>query len=175
MSSSVISVSRLPVSDPIARPRRKDLPPGMKDGLEGTITDPWIRYMQTLQTVVSAQPQRISLMELDTQGASIGATALPTPTLTEGLYRITWYAAITRAGSVSSSLTVTLAWTDRAIAKTYSGAAIVGNTTATVQSQTQMVRSDANSPITYATTYADGGGAVSMQYALDLVVELVSA
>ena len=48
-----------------------------------------------------------------------------------------------------------------------------GNTTATIQSNTYLVRVDSQSAINYLTTYADGGGAQSMQYALHIRVEAI--
>lgn len=110
---------------------------------------------------------------LESQGASIAATPVPMPDLTEGRYRISYAARISRAGSVSSSLTVTIGWTRAGLSLSQSGAAMTGNTTTTQQNGTLFVRADANAAITYATTYADGGGATSMQYELDVIVEKV--
>jgi hypothetical protein len=81
---------------------------------------------------------------------------------------------VTRAGSVSSSLQFTLSWTDGAVAQSASGAAETGNVTTTKQMGTMPIRVDASTPISYSTTYADGGGAVSMQYSLDVILEAVA-
>ena len=116
-------------------------------------------------------PTQLGSVSLTAQSTSLGATPVPMPELTAGLYRISYIARISRAGSVSSSLTVTMGWTRSSVALTQAGAAMTGNTTATQQNGTLFVRSDANASLTYATTYADGGGATAMQHELSVVVE----
>lgn len=116
-------------------------------------------------------PEGIGSVSLTAQGASIATTPIPMPALTEGLYRVSVYARITRAGSVSSSLIVTIGHTDGAIACTQVTTALTTNTTASTRVAEYVVRSDASVAISYATTYADGGGATSMQYSLYIVVE----
>jgi hypothetical protein len=133
-----------------------------------------IDWVTALVEDVDASPVRFSPVQLTTQGASIGTTALPLGTLAEGLYRVTTYARITRAATTSSSLTVTISWTESAVALSLSGSAMTGNTTGTVQSTSYLVRIDQATPISYATTYASVGG-TSMQYRLDVVVEQVYA
>lgn len=136
----------------------------------------FIDWVTQLVADVDSAPSALKVVTATTQNASIGTTPIPTGTLSTGLYRVTWYARITTpatTGAGTSSLTVTLGWTDT-VSCTYSGSAMTGNTTGTVQSQTQVVNIDAASPITYATTYAsDTAG--QMVYTLSLVLEQVSA
>lgn len=147
-----------PVKDPIATKE------------QGLITTPWIDWFTGLVTDVSASATRLQTVTLAAQSASIGATSIPLGALGAGLYRVTWFARITVAGSVSSSLIVTLGFTKGGVSCALSGAALTGNTPATTQSETRMVAIDGSTPITYATTYASVGG-TSMQYALNLVLE----
>ena len=144
----------------------------------GTVTRIWAFFFRWVQALLNVAPQVIGTVRLTTQGAAIAATViattfptLPNERLLPGLYRVTTYARITRAGSVSSSLTVSIRHVDGAVTITQAGAAITGNTTATVQSNTYLVRVDSESAISYLTAYTDGGGATSMQYALDVVIE----
>lgn len=169
-----MAVLRLPVDDPIARPRRKGLRPGEKDDREGTITEVWIRHFQTLNQIVGNASERITTVSLATQGASIASTAFSLAALSAGRYRVSYFATITRAATTSSSLTVAVGFTNDAISKSFSGTAVTGNTTSTVQSNTWLLNVDATTPITYSTTYASVG-ATSMQYALEFVVEKVDA
>lgn len=163
----------IPLSDPIARTRRAQY--GNKpDPLEGMVTTPWIDYLSRLVTVISQNPNRVNSVELTAQGASIGATDMSGGALNAGLYRVSYQARITRAGTVSSSLTVALAWTDGGVAVTFSYAAVTGNTTGTTDSNTRLIRIDGASPITYSTTYASVG-ATTMQHSLDLTLEIVKA
>lgn len=105
------------------------------------------------------------------QTASIGTTAL-VASAAAGLYRVSWFFRITTAASVSSSLLVTIAGTDGGISYTQAGAAVTGNTTATVQSGSFLVRADQASPISYSTTYASVG--TPMSYSLSLTVEALA-
>ena len=135
----------------------------------------WLDHIDAIQRRVDRSPDRRVHVRLTGQVASIPTTALPLLTVDSGIYRITYYFRVTRAGSVSSSLTFTLTWTDGTIVIPRSGAAEAGNTTSTYQFGTFIVRSDQNQPISYATTYADCGGAVAMAYLLDVIVEQLAA
>lgn len=102
--------------------------------------------------------------------AAIGITAIGAA-VASGIYRVSFYARITRAATTSSSLTVTVSFTDGGVACTKTFTAITGNTTGTTGSETYLVRSDSGTNISYATAYASVG-ATTMQY--DLTVELES-
>jgi hypothetical protein len=130
-----------------------------------------VDWLLEQQQGVNNSPTRFGGVSLTLQGASVPSTPIPMPALSAGLYRVSVYARITRAGSVSSSLIVTIGHTDGAVSCTQSTPALITNTTASFVGATFVVRSDASVALTYATTYADGGGALSMQYALSIVVE----
>ena len=133
----------------------------------------WIDWFTALTLRLDTQTQALNTVELSAQQASIGTTAIPLDVLSTGLYRITYYTRITTPATVSSSLIITLGWTDGSVSCTSSGAAVTGNTVSTVQGGTIMVRNDQASPLTYATTYASVG-ATPMQYALDILVEQIA-
>lgn len=130
-------------------------------------------WLQTsiVNTVANA-PSFFPSVSLTSQNASIGTTPIPLPSLATGLYRVTTYARITTVDAVSSSLTVTISWTEGAVALSLSGAAMTGNTTTTVQSNTATIQIDASSPISYSTTYASNTPG-SMKYKLIVLVEAV--
>ncbi len=134
----------------------------------------WLQFMRELTKAVNSNVRVISSVALTAQGASIVTTPFDTPALAAGLYRVTWYQRVTSAAGTSSSLTTTLSWTDGAVACSFSGAAMTGNTTSTVQSQTFMMNIDQSSPISYATTYASNT-AGAMKYSLNLELETVDA
>ena len=131
----------------------------------------WIQ--QSLVPRAEGSAQVSATLPLTGKAASIGTTPIPMTAVQPGLYRVSWYLRITQAATVSSSIQVTLGWTDGAINCTRSGAAVTGNTTNTTQSGSELIRIDGVTPINYSTTYASVG-ATPMQYRLDLVVELVS-
>lgn len=140
----------------------------------GTPTRTFLTFIRGLVTAVDAAPAGFEPVQLTGQSASIGTTAIPTDgDLSAGLYRVTVYQRITTADSVSSSVQTTISWTDGTVACSFSGTALTGNTTATVGSFTFMMRVDAASPISYATTVALGSG--NGRYRLDIMLERMAA
>jgi hypothetical protein len=139
----------------------------------GLVRRTWQVWFRNLTNTVNDAPSRIQTISLVGQAASIGTTSIPSTTLTAGLYRVTWYLRISTAAGTSSSVTVTLGWTDDTVTMSLSGAAVTGNTTATSQTQTSLLAVDNASPVTYATTYSSSGSP-AMQYALDITLEAVS-
>ncbi len=140
----------------------------------GLITRVWQVYFRNLRTDIDVAPAALHQVTLTGQTASIAATAIPSDALTAGLYRVSWYARVTTAATTSSSLTVTVGWTEGAVPLTVSGAAMTGNTTTTVQNATQVLQVDGSTPVTYATTYASSG-ATAMVYELTVLLEQLQA
>lgn len=137
------------------------------------MTPSWYIYFRDKGLQANQGPLRIgSPVALANQNASIGVTSVTSEALTAGLYRITYYARITSAAGVSSSLTVNLAWDDGIVSCSKTFTAITGNTISTTGSESYMVRID-TPPITYSVTYASVP-ASAMQYSLDIVVEAVA-
>lgn len=135
-----------------------------------TMTKGYSSWFRDLAARVQGSPtSAASSVRLTAQEASIGLTPLVSAA-TVALYRVTWYARITRAADVSSSLQVSIVTTEGGVVVTQSGTAITGNTTATVQSGSVLVRCDPGVPLQYATTYATAG-ATPMLYSLDLFCE----
>ena len=87
------------------------------------------------------------------QTASLATTAVLTLT-SSGWYRISTYARVTSPDGVSSSLSVTVGWTENAQALTKTSAAMTGDTVTTGQSTETPVYADASTDLTVATTYA---------------------
>lgn len=161
----------LPTNDPIARRRDwvKYRNPTERDPKEGTMPDTWVKYFTNRDDAISSTAERLDIVSLTAQSASIGATAIPVGALPAGLYRVTYYARITTAATTNSSLTVTISFTDTT-SPSFAGSAMTGNTTTTVQSNSWTFYNDQSAPITYATTYASTG-ATAMQYSLRIVLE----
>jgi len=134
------------------------------------LTRPWSDWFQAFVDAVNAAPSTKSAVALTAKAASIAATDLTDGTYPAGVYRVSYYARITQAATTSSSLTVTIDWTDGAVNPSQAGAAMTGNTTTTVQSGSVLLRSDKAAAINYATTYASVG-ATPMQYRLDVTLE----
>lgn len=140
-----------------------------------TLSEIAIKYLTNQGDATTAGPRELgSGVTLTLQGASIGSTSIYSSAIPAGLYRISYYARITRAATTSSSLTIAFDWTDGGVGQTFTGAAITGNTTTTYQQASVTFRSDGNVPITYSTTYVSVG-ATSMQHNFLLVLEQLNA
>ena len=168
----VLSNAPIPLQDPIARARRAGF--GDKpDPQEGVITDPWADWLTRLAGTVNIAPSRLGSVAVGGQTASISATDFSGGSLNAGLYRVSYYAQITQAAGVSSSLTITLTWTAVGVSQSEAFAAITGNTTSTHSAAPNDFFFYADgSPVKYATTYASVGAPV-MSYLLYLSLESV--
>lgn len=143
--------------------------PERKQPFLAVLSKDLVNFLNTLRGLLGSAAQFIASVGLDTQSATIVTTAMP-GTLQEGLVRVTYSLRISRAATVSSSAQLTLGWTTNSVSCTQTFAAVTGNTTATQQSGSIMVFTDAGSTISYAVVYASVG-ATSMQYSLDVVAE----
>jgi hypothetical protein len=134
----------------------------------------WLNWVQQgVIEILQQAPLVKAVVALTNQHASIGATPLALGTkLAAGLYRVAYVARVTTVDGVSSSLTVTLGWTSGGQALTLVGAAMTGDALTTVQTGSATVEVDANSSITYATTYASNTPD-KMRYSLTVAAELL--
>jgi len=142
------------------------------DAEPGLLSRFWARYFQSVIDVVNVSARRLALVSKTEQVASLSATALATGTLDPGVYRVSYAARITRAAGTSSSLTVSIGWTDGSVSQTESGTAMTGNTTATQQNGSLLVHVDKSTNLTYTTTYATSG-APTMQYSVYVLAEQI--
>lgn len=101
--------------------------------------------------------------------AAINTTTAYT-VLSGGPYRINYYMRKTIADGVSSSLTVTLGWTDHGLPVTETETALTVDATSAQQSLTKLVYADAASAITYAVAYASNTPG-AMKYNVSIVIE----
>lgn len=172
MGGFLLKNAPLPMQDRISRAKRRDLYGERQDDpQEGLLSDPWADYMSRMAQSIEAASTRISSAELTKQAASISATDISKGGQPTGRYKVFYHARITTPATTSSSLEVTISWTDGRVAQSQTFAAITGNTTATMQSDFLMIHVDNSTPINYATTYASVG-AQPMQYRLDVVLEV---
>jgi hypothetical protein len=175
MSNLLLGNAPIPISDPIARPKRTDrFGQKQTDPLEGTMSDPWVDYFSRMALTIQAAATRIHSATRVDVGAAIGATDITGGVIKTGLYRLTYYTRVSRAAGTSSAVQVTLAWTDGGVPQSQTGALLNANTTTTLESRSFLIHIDANSPVTYAVAYASVG-APSMQYRIDVVLEAVFA
>lgn len=138
----------------------------------------WYLWFFEQQSRVQSAVQIVGGVTVKTgQAASITATplslsAVNVPSVQGGYYRINWYGRVTQAATVSSSLSVTIAWTESGVTLTSTSAAVTGNATTTVIQGALPILIDAPGPVTFATTYASSG-ATPMQYRISVWPELI--
>jgi len=132
-----------------------------------------INWANSVNSVVEQSAQRLAVVAptLD-QNAAIGTTPIPLGALAQGVYRVSVFMRVTVAAVTSSSLTLTVGFTHGGVSCTFSGAALTGNTTATVQSNQFVIAIDASTPVTYAFAYASNG-AGEMKYTYRVVLERI--
>jgi len=139
----------------------------------GSATADWTRWLLALFGTVSAQPTVLGTrVSLTKQNASIGVTPFPTPALAGGLVRVSWYLRITTVDPVSSSVNVTIGYTESHLALSVSSTPVVGNSLTSVQTGTTILMTDQGTAVTYSTTYASNTPG-TMQYRFAAVVEQV--
>src|SRR6185369_14213840 len=129
----------------------------------------WVPYLAARDQELADSPRRLVDTQLSSQSAAIAATPLTIGT-NAGLYRLTVYARITRAATVSSSLTPTLRWTEGGVPLSHSFTALTGNTTTTYLAEDIAVRIDSTTSVTYETAYVSSG-ATTMAYSLEICAE----
>jgi len=139
---------------------------------QGFLSEVATKWLQSISDGVQSSPSSISPQSLTAQVASIGVTPIPLGSVNQGLWRLTFYAKVTTAASVSSSLSITFGWTDTD-ACSVTSAAMTGNTVTTTSTGTVLIYVDGGTPITYSTTYASVG--TPMAYKLSILVERCDA
>lgn len=174
MTQLILGNAPIPITDPISRGKRPEFGARQSDPLEGTMSDAWVDYMSRLVQTVQQSSTRIASTSALDQQFDISPNDVSNGVLKEGLYRITYYARITQAAGVSSSLEVSVSWNDGGVAQLQTGAAIVGNTPDTVQSATYLIHIDSASPVRYSTSYVSVG-VPNMEYRIDVVLEVSQA
>lgn len=165
--TGILSQVPIPLSDPIAWPRRqKEI-----ESREGTLTTPWIDYFTSLGGQVQAGSSRVAQVAFPAgQTASIGATDITNGAIAAGLYAFWFYLRITVAGGAGYTVQVTLDWLDGGVARSFVGNVMPGTILANNNSDgVPLIRVDGGSPVRYSVAVVVGAPPV-MQYALDVVL-----
>ncbi len=147
----------------------------------GTITQNWadwitLSLVRRLQAAVSTLSHPVdpgSTTTVDSSSASIGVTSFPLSTVNAGMYRVGWAARVTTAAGISSSLTVSVAYTRLGVSCVQTSAAMTSNATNQPASGSFILHADGGAPITWSTTYGSSG-APAMVYELDMTCENVA-
>src|SRR5438105_234442 len=151
-----LTLDPIPQSDPLVS----------QTGLMG---ERWYRWLSLIVSRMQSAVLGVASVHRTGISGSIGATTIYTPTQAKG-FRVSWGARISTPATTSSSLTVTVNWTQGGVACSKSFTALTGNTTATADGNSVPIWPDSGQPIQYATTYASVGG-TAMVHQLDLAVE----
>lgn len=138
------------------------------------VTDRWRIWLRDLFLATTEQTsKRIASVTIPSGAGAIATTPFPTGSLAGGLYRVSVFAHIVVAATISSSLIITISFTHHGVACALQTDDLNGNLTTSVRSATFPIQIDAGTPISYRATYASS--AAGMQYALAAAVETVNA
>lgn len=132
-------------------------------------TQPWVKWFETIRALFDQTFGQVAASDLTAQGAAVTTTPV-LANAAAGVYRVSFYVRVSRAATTSSSVQVTIGWTDGGVAQTFVGTALTGNTTTTQESRSVLVRADNGTNITMAVAYGSVG-ATSMLYESYVVVE----
>lgn len=162
--TGVLGLVPIPLSDPIAYPRRqKEI-----ETREGTLTTPWIDYFTSLGGQVQAGSSRVAAVALTAQGASIGATDITNGDIGAGLYAFSYYLRVTTAGGAGYTLQVTLDWLDGGVARSFQGVVLNGTVLANYESDgVPLIRVDGGAPVRYSVVVV-AGVPPAIVYAIDV-------
>ena len=167
---AVINKFPMPIQDPIAKPKRPEYGPKQADPQEGLLGDSWADYMNALQGLQEATPTRIVTLSLGDQGTAITPVDMTDGTLTQGIYRVSYYLCVVDASGVGTQLDVKFSWLDRSISRTWVSVKIDPTVITDFTADSFLLRIDALSPLTYEVEF-DG----DRFYDLVAVLEEVNA
>ncbi len=144
--------------------------PGTPGAVPLAGTRPFLDWLFSVTRRAETGGQRVAAITLTGQTASIGTSALVP--LASGVYQVSWRLRVSTPASTSSSLQLAIATTEGGVSCLQQTTPYTGNAATRPQSGAFLVHADANTPISYATTYVSVG--TPMAYEIDLVVELVN-
>lgn len=134
----------------------------------------WLRYLNGLRDRSDAAPFRYTAVALTGQTAAIGVTAIPTESLSAGIYRVTAATRVTTVDGTSSSVAVTITWTRSGVTVTEVLGANTSDVTSTGVSGRVLAQIDSGTPVSYSTAYASNTSA-RMTYEMNVILERLSA
>ncbi len=139
---------------------------------DGLISRTWRLYLRGQGDTLASSPVVAGRKSLAAgQAAAIGATPMPIA-VEAGFYRVSIYARRTQVATTSSDLAVLIGFTESGVSLTVTTGVDATNAVTKVLAGSWVIKCDANTTITYETTYASVG-AQPMQYKLDVIVERV--
>jgi len=167
---AVINKFPMPIQDPIAKTKRPEYGPKQADPQEGLLGDSWADYLNALQGLQESSPTRLVTLQLDGQATAIPPTDMTDGTLTQGLYRVSYYLCVAEASTVGAQLDVKFSWLDQGISRTWTSVKIDPTVLTDFTPDSFLLRIDALSPLTYEIEF-DG----DRFYDLVVVLEEVNA
>lgn len=159
-----------PTTEQVVEPEQLDGKPNPNARL---MLPNWVKYIVNLAGGVSTSANRVSEALLTGQNTALGSTSLLPTILNAGLYRLSYYTRVTTPAGVSSSLQITLNYTDHGAPQSIVGTAITTNTINSLQSNSFLIWADANAVLSYSTAYVSNA-AGAMVYNLFVTLESVS-
>lgn len=135
------------------------------------VTGDWADWLLAEQESLNLAPERKDHVRLEGQTAAVATTPF-TLDLDPGVWRILYQVRVTRVAGTSSSFQVTVTWTQGGVVQTFTGALQNGNLLTTREGTDFVIRTDTDTPVSYAVAYASVG-APTMQFEADFIAELI--
>lgn len=160
---TVSLIDPIPITEPLT-----------SDSASSYMTGYWSRWLYKLVGLATASSQIIgSTLSLTGKNAAIGLTGIPLPALANGLYRVSYYARLTTKDGTSSSVSVTIGYTDKTVVCTIPPRfTLTADSTTVGLTDSVFVRIDQSTQLSYQVSYSSNTPNKAV-YDLVIVVELV--
>jgi len=139
---------------------------------EGYPTEMFVKYFEGQDQLIGAASSNIGAATSTAGSASVSTTDISSQTISNGVYRVSWYLEIVTPAGVSSSLAITVAWTSNGVAKSNTSSAITANLVTSFSSGSIVIHSDGDATVTYSLAYASNPAA-AMIYGAWVVLERI--
>lgn len=160
------------IEQPAVTPGGNQQGGGNQTTSKAPIAKKWLSWIFALVIRLNATPEFKALVPLQARAAAIGTT--PAHVLeASGLYDVAFFVRVTQVATVNSSVQVTIRWSCGGAFLSWTGTAVIGNTTDSYDTGLKRIRADSATSITYETAYVSVG-ATPMQYELYVTVQAVS-
>jgi len=134
------------------------------------MTQAWQTHFRDVTTSIAKAPEKQSIVQLPQQAGGFFGS-FPVAGLAAGLYRVSASVRVKTPADTSSSVALSLLWTDGGLAcSEVLIAPVTGNTPSSTGSGEALIRIDGGTPISYSVSYASVAANV-MVYELRLVLE----
>lgn len=167
MAIATVPRAPAPISTPITDTDRTGK-------LTGYVPTPWSDYFNSVDAQLASSYLVLEHQQINSGSGPIAVTPITGQILPGGLYRVSYYVVILQPATTSSSIAISIYWTDRTVTRVQTTPSLTGNAVGVALSNILLLRVDRATPVSYSVAYTSVGAA-PMLYGLDLLLEQVIA